>query len=194
MLLNEMNPSNNIFLIDCQHLLTDDFCEKLINYINDTDIFQIEKVGFLKNVICKYVHLNDDDKNEIKCGFLNQVENIITFIIEYIKTEKNVKCNGNSLIALRKIYGPTKLHIDSIIINPIDKKYISIDKIRKMSIIMALNDDYEGGEFYFPLQDYKIKLKKGQIIAFPPYWTHPHMVFAPTNNTYRYTLNTWLYE
>ena len=63
-----------------------------------------------------------------------------------------------------------------------------------MSIIIALNDDYEGGEFYFPTQDFKIKLKKGQIIAFPPYWTHPHMVDSPTDGTYRYTINTWLYE
>ena len=63
-----------------------------------------------------------------------------------------------------------------------------------MSIIICLNDDYEDGEFYFPIQDFRIKLKKGQIIAFPPYWTHQHMVSTPTNNTYRYTINTWLYE
>jgi len=63
-----------------------------------------------------------------------------------------------------------------------------------MSIIIALNDDYEGGEFYFPIQDFRIKLKKGQIIVFPPYWTHYHMVDSPINETYRYTLNTWLYE
>ena len=42
-----------------------------------------------------------------------------------------------------------------------------------MSVIIALNDDYEGGEFYFPKQDYKVKLKKGDIICFPPYHTHP---------------------
>ena len=63
-----------------------------------------------------------------------------------------------------------------------------------MSIIIALNDDYEGGEFYFPKQDFRVKLKKGDILCFPPYYTHPHMVEAPLNRTYRYTINTWLYE
>ena len=63
-----------------------------------------------------------------------------------------------------------------------------------MSVIIALNDDYDGGEFYFPIQDYKIKLKKGDIILFPPYWTHPHKVYSPLNRTYRYTINSWLYQ
>ena len=62
-----------------------------------------------------------------------------------------------------------------------------------MSNIISLNDDYEGGEFYFSKQDYKIKLKKGDILCFPPYHTHPHM-YTPINNTYRYTINTWLYQ
>ena len=76
----------------------------------------------------------------------------------------------------------------------IDKDLISIHKIRKLSVIICLNDDYDGSEFYFPAQDYKIKLKKGEAIAFPPYWTHPHEVSAPENGTFRYTINTWLYE
>ena len=46
-----------------------------------------------------------------------------------------------------------------------------------------------------PFDNKELKgLKKGQIIAFPPYWTHKHMVNAPTNGTYRYTINTWLFE
>jgi hypothetical protein len=95
---------------------------------------------------------------------------------------------------LRKIHGPTRLHKDGINIEPIENKYIPVKKIRNMSIIICLNDDYEGGEFYFPIQDFRVRLKKGEILAFPPYWTHQHMVETPTNNTYRYTINTWLYE
>lgn len=57
-----------------------------------------------------------------------------------------------------------------------------------MSVIMCLNHDYDGGEFVFPTQNYSVNLKKGDIIAFPPDWTHP------LNGTYRYTVNTWLYQ
>ena len=62
-----------------------------------------------------------------------------------------------------------------------------------MSVIFCLNSNYQDGEFYFPKQNFKIKLKKGDILCFP-YYTHPHMVTSPTNNTYRYTINTWLYQ
>ena len=106
-----------------------------------------------------------------------------------------LKSTGDSGYCLRKIYGPTRAHSDGISVTAVqDGKYIPIRKIRNLSLIMALNSDYEGGEFYFPIQDYKVTLKKGQIIAFPPYWTHKHMVNAPTNGTYRYTINTWLFE
>lgn len=62
------------------------------------------------------------------------------------------------------------------------------------SLVIGLNDDYDGGEFYFPNQKFKHKLKKGEIILFPPYWTHPHFTFPLLNRTYRYTINTWLLE
>ena len=63
-----------------------------------------------------------------------------------------------------------------------------------MSVIIALNDDYEGGIFHFPHQNFTKKLGKGELIAFPPYWTHLHGVETPLNNTIRYTINTWLFE
>ena len=87
----------------------------------------------------------------------------------------------------RKLTGRTKLHTDNIFIDT-DKNNLHT---RAMSVIIALND-YEGGEFYFPIQKKTIKLKKGQAITFPPYWTHPHEVSEPQNGTVRYTINTWL--
>ena len=96
---------------------------------------------------------------------------------------------------LRKIYGATREHKDGILSqNDKTNKSVFKNQIRNMSVIIALNDDYDGGEFYFPIQDYKIKLKKGDIILFPPYWTHPHKVNPPLNRTYRYTINTWLFQ
>jgi hypothetical protein len=115
-------------------------------------------------------------------------------IINYIYNKHGIVSSGDSDYCLRKIFGPTRLHADGINVTAIQNRYIPIKKIRNMSVIIALNDDYDGGEFYFPQQDYKIKLKKGQVIVFPPYWTHKHMVNSPLNGTYRYTINTWLFE
>ena len=62
-----------------------------------------------------------------------------------------------------------------------------------MALIIALNSDYDGGEFNFPFQNFKTKLKQGEVIIFPAAHTHPHEVSSPENGTLRYTINTWLF-
>jgi hypothetical protein len=131
-------------------------------------------------------------KNHMDCAFETASNVIGSFNNKY-------KLFGNTGFELRKIYGATKLHSDGI--NQIEyKKDIWFIKnqtigdkkmIRNMSFILHLNDDYEGGLFKFPLHDVEVKLKKGSVIIFPPYWTHPHCVSELENNTYRYTINTW---
>ena len=187
-------PSNNIFIFENSELITNDFCKELINYINTTSNSLTEEWGNNTNVNCKYINISDIKEDEIRTKFDNDIYKIINYIINYLNNEYGIICSGDSGYCLRKIHGPTRLHKDGISVELIENRYIPIKKIRNMSIIIELNDDYDGGECYFPVQDFKIKLKKGQIIAFPPYWTHPHMVSGPLNGTYRYTINTWLYE
>lgn len=59
-------------------------------------------------------------------------------------------------------------HVDSE--DPTDKSHPVV------SGVLYLNDDYEGGEIYFPEQDIKIKPEAGSMIMFPsyrPYFHHP---------------------
>jgi len=45
---------------------------------------------------------------------------------------------------------------------------------RIVSMLLYLNDDFEGGELVFNRQDLEIKPKAGSIVVFPSNWTHPH--------------------
>lgn len=186
--------NNGIFILENDNLISDELCDELINYIDNIKTNNIEKWNINTNVNCKYINISEINDNEIKNYFDTKLYKIFNWIIIYLKKEYNIQCSGDSGYILRKIFGPTRLHKDGLAIEIISNKYLPVKKIRNMSVIICLNDNYDGGEFYFPSQDFKIKLKKGQIIAFPPYWTHPHMVAEPINNTYRYTINTWLYE
>ena len=66
---------------------------------------------------------------------------------------------------------------------------------RHLSIIMNLNDDYEGGDLIFTDQKNneikKLKLKKGSIVFFPSNFMYPHSIQPITKGT-RYSIVAWL--
>lgn len=176
-----MVHKKQIFLFD--DVIPEETCNKYINLLDNTPDLDEEKWGNNTNVQCKY--LSSPPTREMD----DEIYQIVTRISGVIRNSNgSVKISTDSGYQLRKIHGETRLHSDGT--QPgCDEK-----NPRSMSLIIALNDDYEGGEMYFPNQEFKIRLKRGQAIAFPPYWTHPHGVTAPLNGTYRYTINTWFLE
>lgn len=59
------------------------------------------------------------------------------------------------------------------------------------SLVGYLNDDYEGGELYFPLQDLTIKPKIGDLYIFPSTYVYPHKAM-PVKDGLKYSLVTML--
>jgi hypothetical protein len=174
-------PKNGIFLLK---LFSDEKCDELKKIIDETCTVDESKLTENTHVKCfttsntEWINTTNDLTRYIK----TQIE-LLSFILSTRYGISN-RCVLNP--QLRKIYGPTNLHFDGINDSGGTK--------RNLAFIVALNDDYEGGEIVFPLQDYKVKLKKGQVIVFPPYWTHPHRTQELKNGTFRYTINNWLVE
>lgn len=184
--------TNNIFLIQNKNILSHELCDKIIEFYNSQLSYNDERWEASHNVFCKYIHLNS--LNSEAAFYLDkEIFNVVNKVIHHLYFTYNVKSNGDSGYCIRKIYGPTRLHCDNVVEDS-SQHAIGRRRVRNMSVIMCLNDDYDGGEFVFPTQNYSVKLNKGDIIAFPPYWTHPHKVNTPLNGTYRYTVNTWLYQ
>ena len=131
--------------------------------------------------------------------YLEQINKVMQNIENVMKEINNkIVFETNSGYCLRKIYGKTRNHIDNIsevynsgITFIKNNKMGDYKMVRNASIIFTLNDNYQGGEFKFTYHDIKVKLKKGSVIIFPPFWTHPHETEDLINNTYRYTINTW---
>jgi 2OG-Fe(II) oxygenase superfamily len=63
--------------------------------------------------------------------------------------------------------------------------------IPTLSVLGALNDDYEGGELVF-WDSEVIKLKAGQIMLFPSNFMYPHTVTTLTKGT-RYSYVSWVW-
>ena len=189
----EVKPGSRIYVLD--DIISDELCETLKIIIDNTKGTGKNNYSEKNNVKCKSVCLKHFENTEFAYIIDNKVKNVIGDIIRqlYRLNKRLHPINGDSGYDYRKIHGPTRLHTDSIFPDILTEKTVHVSKLRKASLIIALNGDYEGGEFYFPDQDIKVKLKKGQAIAFPPFWTHPHST-GELNGTFRYTINTWLLE
>lgn len=61
---------------------------------------------------------------------------------------------------------------------------------RTLSCSIALNDDYEGGEFAFFNREVKYKIPKGSALLFPSNFMYPHEIMPVTSGT-RYSIITW---
>ena len=200
--LNQYNidSSLNIILVEDPFIISEDDCDyflKIIdNYIeNDYSQYQTWCPG--NNVNCSTFYVEEKLNNTNNTNlFLNKeihkrVSRVFNNLENYINKKYIISAKGNSGYQFRKIFGPTRMHKDGVYDS---SKAATLYVTRIASVVICLNDDYEGGEFCFPIQDITVKLKKGQILVFPPYWTHPHYTMDLKNRTYRYTINSWLHE
>ena len=63
---------------------------------------------------------------------------------------------------------------------------------RFLSIICYLNDDFDGGETYFPHFGLQVKPKKGTILLFPCTWSYLHKGNPAVNGHAKYILGSFL--
>jgi hypothetical protein len=178
-------PCGQIFVID--KALNFDECQELINVIDEQATLE-ECYGYKSNVQSRYIDLEmlKNSHRELHDRIYKMIFNSINRIVIKIGETTPIDISlirSDSGYRLRKIHGPTKIHTDGVLEEN--------GMVRFASLIFALNSDYEGGEIVFPEQDVKIKLKAGQVLFFPPHWSHPHETLE-LHGTYRYTINTWL--
>ena len=179
---NELREIDNSCIFILKNLLQNEEME-FINKVIDEDTPCVEDYSTTCNVKSKYTPFNLISQKNPKIG------KIVERVFKKIQSEIFNEITTDPIhvdyeyMQFRKIYGATRRHVDGT-------SDISTQD-RTCSVIIALNDDYEGGEFEFPHQNVKVKLKAGEAIIFPPYWTHPHRT-NDLNGTYRYTINSWI--
>lgn len=190
----ELGSGTNIFTI--ADVFTHAQCDELVEYVQkNSALWQERDVGLVSgnNVECKFLTLKDFIKTgipgakEIDDLIFKRLGAVLAAFREICPDFKGIHDDGYTL---RKIYGGTKRHIDGV-----HSKTGGFTKlVRALSFIAVLNDDYDGGIFNFPNQNLKFKVKKGEVVMFPPYWTHPHSVTSVGEDQARYTINTWILE
>ena len=175
-----MDHSINIY----KDVISQELCDELIAlHTTEKHIVEKEIIENNQNVQCYYLDLNDYPEQDEKV--FDVVDKIIDRVQEDHEWFPDNLTYGTYVV--RKHYGKTLLHVDGLYDYDGDTKPGN----RVLSIIIALTDDYDGGVFNFPKQNYQVKLKKREAITFPPNYFYPHEVSAAKNGD-RYTLILWV--
>lgn len=171
-----------------------DFCKTIISEIESNSW---EKHSFYRSSDNEYITFDDDlsvSYSESENGIIVGTK-IWTAIEQYILKDFS-ECSawfngwgGYTKIRFNKYEVGTKmaLHCDHI------KSMFDGNRkgIPTLSVLGALNDDYEGGDLLFWGNE-KIELKAGQIMIFPSTFMYPHMVTTITKGT-RYSYVSWVW-
>lgn len=181
--------SSDIFII--KNLIPMPYCRQIISIIDNDSSTKLKDYAEYSNVKCYETIIHPENINEItdnillNCPIKVLINNYIPDIISILNNVNMYIFDGLpkiSDIALRKIIDATRLHTDNI----------TPDNCRLASCVITLNSIKEGGVFSFPQQFLDLNLVAGDILIFPPYWTHPHRVSSPINGD-RYTINFWFH-
>ncbi len=190
----EPDSGTNVFTIS--DVFTATQCDEIVSYIQKNSALWGERdVGYASgnNVECKFLVLNELIKQDVTGAkeiddlIFKRVNDVLAAFREIRLDFKGIHDDGYTL---RRIHGGTKCHVDGVHSKTAGFKNF----VRCLSLIVVLNDDYDGGIFNFPNQNIRLKVKKGEVIMFPPYWTHPHSVTNVGEGQARYTINTWILE
>jgi len=165
-------------------------------------------LNFIKKMIA-FIDHKAKDKMTIKSGIHEKVRDVKGYVLNF-ETPNNlfywnyIKNEIERLYICYKakfpfMYSEKIYQIDLLKYSVGDHYKVHTDQFatapRQLSIIMNLNDDYEGGELIFTDQKQnEIKtynLGKGSIVFFPSNFMYPHSIKPITKGT-RYSIVAWL--
>jgi|TARA_E500000318_G_C3453875_1_gene169901 predicted 2-oxoglutarate/Fe(II)-dependent dioxygenase YbiX len=174
-------------IVKIKNVISPEFIAKIIPFINKKSKTHLgvgkEIHKNIRNV--KGYHLNF--KTPTNMFYWNYIKQEIERLYVFYKAKfPKLMSNEINQIDLLKysVGGKYKVHIDQNTITS-----------RHLSIIMNLNDTYEGGDLIFTDQKEKeikrLKLGKGSIVFFPSNFMYPHGIQPILKGT-RYSIVAWL--
>jgi Rps23 Pro-64 3,4-dihydroxylase Tpa1-like proline 4-hydroxylase len=174
-------------VVEVKKIISPEFIDKIVPLINKKAKKNLEvRVGLDKNIRnVKGYHLNFETPTNL--FYWNFIKKEIERLYVYYK------------IKFPEMDSSKINQIDLLKYNPGGKYEIHTDhyttSTRHLSIIMNLNDNYEGGDLIFTDQKgneiKKLKLGKGFIVFFPSNFMYPHGIQPITKGT-RYSIVAWL--
>jgi hypothetical protein len=187
-----MNLKDYVKIYD--NFLDLDFCKTIVQELETNSwekhsFYQAQNQSFISYEDDLFIsYSNSENGVQVNNKIWSTIEQYVLKDFSFC-SQWNNGWNGYSRVRFNKYEVGTKmkLHCDHI--------HSMFDGERKgiptLSILGALNDDYEGGELVF-WESEKIELKAGSIMIFPSNFMYPHRVDTVTKGT-RYSYVSWVW-
>ena len=174
-------------IVEIKNVVSNEFIDKIIPLINKKAKKNLTVISGLSKDVrnVKGYHLTFDTPTDLFYWnyIKSEIERIYTFYKAKFPKMMSSKINQIDLLKYSP-GGKYEIHTDHF-----------TTSIRALSIIINLNDDYEGGDLIFTDQSEKeikrLKLGKGSIVFFPSNFMYPHSIQPITKGT-RYSIVAWL--
>jgi len=174
-------------IVEIKDAISADFIDKIISLTNKKSKKNLTVLGGLdKNIRnVKGYHLTFDTPTDLFYWnyIKKEIERIYIFYKAKFSKMTSDKINQIDLLKYTP-GGKYEIHTDHFTHTP-----------RHLSIIINLNDNYEGGDLIFTDQKNKeikrLKLGKGSVVFFPSNFMYPHSIQPITKGT-RYSIVAWL--
>jgi|TARA_A100000171_G_scaffold22840_1_gene21244 predicted 2-oxoglutarate/Fe(II)-dependent dioxygenase YbiX len=174
-------------IVEIKKIIHPEFIKKIIPLINHKAKKNLGiRTGVNKNIRnVKGYSLNfETPTNIFYWNYIKQeIERVYTFYKAKFPKMESYKINQIDLLKYN-LGGKYEIHTDHYTHSP-----------RHLSIIINLNDTYEGGDLIFTNQQNKeikrLKLDKGSIVFFPSNFMYPHSI-QPITKGERYSIVAWL--
>jgi predicted 2-oxoglutarate/Fe(II)-dependent dioxygenase YbiX len=188
-----MNNSLDHYIGYFENVISEEFCKKIISEYSDREwqshIWQNMSLPTMQYDTAEpeVFYLKNENNKEIK----NTLGMFSMMAIDRYQNDKQIP------VGLSKVheYRINRYNKNCFMRNHIDHIYDLFDGenrgIPVLSIIINLNNEYQGGEIVF-FDKLKFSLKTGDILVFPSNFLFPHSV-QPITDGVRYSAVSWAY-
>ena len=183
------HPSLKDYIIVLDSVLTHNLCDAVLSEYAETDEWQQTEIGSGVDVTVRSamtIQMSQDfvlqknyaTRKKLDAYIFASVGDAIRRYSEKFEHCRIEEDSGYELLRYETGQFYTQ-HTDSFKARP-----------RAVSCSLALNDDYEGGEFGFFDRELVVRAPKGGAVLFPSNFMYPHEILPVTSGT-RYSIITW---
>ena len=174
-------------IVEIKNIIHPEFIERIVKLTDKKARNNLKIVGGMDKKVrnVKGYHLNcNSPTNTFYWNFIKkEIERLYFFYKSKFPKMCSIKINQIDLLKYSP-GGKYDVHADNFTTTP-----------RSLSVIINLNDTYEGGDLIFTDQKEKeikrLKLSKGSIVFFPSNFLYPHAIEPIIKGT-RYSIVAWL--